>query len=322
MTAMTARQRIEAARSKIAASRSKGMKTYKFPVGKTLFRILPLSANPGEQFERRYGKTYLKSFDEKSFFGIIDRHITYDEPSDPIRELIFDAMRQAPDEDVKKHYRSMLAYPRYVFNALILNDPNQDKTTPVLIDVSEKAFDTIMNQFMIWSEDDENYDLAGLQTGHIFACERAGSGKDTTYQFAATPKQAPLDAKILEKVVDLDEWIKSQAEGLEQQALKFLGQVNGSVGISTTTPTALIAHAATNQTASAAPAATNMSAAAVTTQIDDDELEQAVAEVEKEVVEDAEVSPVEPEDQVQASAPASSDEDDINAVLAMLEGNG
>lgn len=321
--AMTARERIMAAKAQIAQSRSKGLRTYKWPAGTTLFRILPMSAQPGEPFERKFGKTYLKSFDGKQFFSIVDRSITYDEPSDPIRELIFDAMRQAPDDDIKDHYRKMLAGTRYVFNALILNDSNQKADEPVLIEVSETAFDSIMSQFLIWSEEDPDYDLAGLKTGHVFSCEKTGSGMDTRYTFLATPKKAPLDAKILEKVIDIDAWIKSQEEGLSQKALAFLGQLNGAVGITTTTPTMLTAQNVTNTAATQTTAQkANVSEAAVTTMIEEEDevveaaYEPVVESVEEAVVEDVPFEPTNTAPAEEKAAAAGAD--DIDSILAEL----
>lgn len=326
---MSARDRVLARRSSIAANRSKGLKTYKFKAGVTKFRILPLSTDKTVPFERKFGKTYLKGFDGKSFFGIIDRSITYDEPSDPIRELIFDAMRQAPDEETKDHYKSMLAGTRYVFNALIIDDKDQSPTEPVLVEMSETAFDTILSQFVIWSEADPDYDLAALDTGHVFTVEKTGSGLDTRYTFQVTPQKMPLPEKILEKVIDLDAWIESQVEGLEAKALEFLGRVNGAVGITTTVPAgALTHHAPTTDAppAVAAAAAPAMSAAAVTTlveDIEDAEIEQIAEQVVSDPVAAAVAAAATPAAPVAEPAPAAApaasiDEVSLESILDQL----
>lgn len=321
---MSARDRVMARRSSIAANRSKGLKTYKFKAGVTKFRILPLSADKTVPFERKFGKTYLKGFDGKSFFGIIDRSITYDEPSDPIRELIFDAMRQSPDDETKKHYQSMLAGTRFVFNALILDDKDQSPTEPVLVEMSETAFDTILSQFMIWSEADPDYDLAALDTGHVFTVEKTGQGIDTRYTFQVTPQKMPLPEKILEKVIDLDAWIESQVEGLEAKALEFLGRVNGAVGITTTIPAGALSHHTPPPTP--APAATNtMSSAAVTSVVEDIE-DAVIAEIVNEAAAAPEPTPAPapapaPAPEPAPAAPAASvEEADLEAILAQLNG--
>lgn len=314
---MSARDRVMARRSSIAANRSKGLKTYKFKAGVTKFRILPLSADKTVPFERKFGKTYLKGFDGKSFFGIIDRSITYDEPSDPIRELIFDAMRQSPDDETKKHYQSMLAGTRFVFNALILDDKDQSPTEPVLVEMSETAFDTILSQFMIWSEADPDYDLAALDTGHVFTVEKTGQGIDTRYTFQVTPQKMPLPEKILEKVIDLDAWIESQVEGLEAKALEFLGRVNGAVGITTTIPAGALSH---HTPPAPAPAATNtMSSAAVTSVVEDIE-DAVIAEIVNEAAAAPEPTPAPAPAPAPAAPAASVEEADLEAILAQLNG--
>ncbi len=279
MGAMTTRERIAAMRAGIAQNRSKGLRPYKFKGGTTSFRILPAAdtkdtpTNSGA-FDRRYGKTYLKSFDGQNFFGIGDRDITYGE-TDPIKELIFDAMRQAPDNETKEHYRKMLASPRHIFCALILDDKDQPATEPVLIEVSEGAFDGILSQFEAWTEADEDYDLASLENGHVFKCEKTGSGLDTKYTFTVTPKKAKLNPAILDKVIDLDAWIASQFEGLETKALEFLGRLNGAAGIALNAQ--LAASAATpriaqsSSTTAAAQAAAAKGTSAVTSVIEEDD---------------------------------------------------
>jgi hypothetical protein len=343
---LTARERIQQQRQKIAANRSKGLKPYKWKGGTTSFRILPAldtAATPTNSgaFSRRYGKTYLKSFDGQNFFGIGDRDITYGE-SDPIKELIFDAMRQAPDPETRDHYRKMLSSPREIFCALILDDKDQSPTEPVLIEVSEGAFDGILSQFEAWTDEDPDYDIASLSNGHVFKCEKTGTGMDTKYTFTVTPKKAPLDAKILEKAIDLDAWIASQFEGLEQKALEFLGRLNGAAGIPmsanllSAASQPRIASSNTVGSAQSAGATSNssISPAAVTEILDDidDEvpfLEPVEADIEDAVVEAvveeptpvAEPEPVAaPEPEPVASpvtAPAASDE--IDDILASLQ---
>jgi hypothetical protein len=282
MGALSIKDRLAAKRGQIAAGKAKGLRPYKFKGGKTKFRILP-NVDPTADWDRRFGKTYLKSFDGQQFFAIGDREITYGE-TDTIREMLFDAMRQAPDQETKDHYYKMIAKPRIVFNALILDDKDQAPTEPVLIEVSESAFDTILAQFEAYTEMDPDYDLAGQSTGHIFTCEKTGSGLDTKYTFLATPQKAPLKAEIVAKGHDLDAWITSQFEGLEQKALEFLGRLNGAIGITTTVPAGQLTATPAAQQAGAqanAAAAAGVSAAAVTSAIEPEDAayEEVAADV-------------------------------------------
>lgn len=333
MSALTVRERIQQKRQGIAANKSKGLRPYKFKNGTTSFRILPAgdtkaTPNSAGDFSRRYGKTYLKSFDGQNFFGIGDRDITYGE-TDPIRELIFDAMRQAPDPQTKEHYQKMLASPREVFCALILDDKDQPATDPVLIEMSETAFDGLLSQFEAWTEEDPDYDLASLTNGHVFKCEKVGTGLDTKYTFTVSPKKAPLNASILDKVIDLDAWIVSQFEGMETKALEFLGRMNGAAGI--TTNAAIASSAGTARIASST-ASSSISPAAVTSVLEDDEvptfdkpepedavfeaadLDEAVAEVAPEPTPAAK-----PAAKATTAVTAPADSNEIDDILAGLE---
>jgi hypothetical protein len=344
MGALTARERIQQKRQAIAANRSKGLRPYKFKNGETKFRILPAPDTSGTptvsgDFSRKYGKTYLKSFDGQSFFGIGDRDITYGE-RDPIKEMLFDCMRQAPDAETKEHYRKMLASPREIFCALILDDKDQPANEPVLIEVSEGAFDGILSQFEAWTDEDPDYDIASLENGHVFKCEKSGTGMDTKYQFTVTPKKAKLAPKILEKAIDLDAWIASQFENLEGKALEFLGKINGAAGI--TVAAAITSASSTSQArltnAGGTAAASKINAAAVTEVLDEDEeeapavedadfedadLDAAIASVVDEEPE-AEPEPAKPAAKPASKpaakpAPAAADSDDIDDILAGLE---
>lgn len=277
MGALSVKDRIAAKRGAIAAGKSKGIRPYKFKTGKTLFRILP--APNGGDFDRPFGKMWLKSFDGQQKFSIGDRDITFGE-TDPIKEMIFAAMRAAPNEETRDHYKAMLAQRKNVFCALIISvngvaDPEQSPSEPVIIEVSETQFDNILAQFETYTDMDPDYDLAGKDTGHLFSCEKSGSGFDTKYTFLATPQKAPLKQEIIDKAIDLDAWIQGEFEGLENKAVEFLGKLNGAAGISVATPQ-LTQSKPQAQLPSPQPAAqtqANVSAAAVTTAIEPEDAE-------------------------------------------------
>lgn len=286
MGALSVKDRIAAKRGQIAAGKSKGIRPYKFKTGKTLFRILP-SPDPTKDFFRDFGKMWLKSFDGQQKFSIGDRDITFGQ-TDPIKEMIFSAMRAAPNEETRDHYKSMLAQRKNIFCALIVSvngqaDPEQSPSEPVIIEVSETQFDNILAQFELYTDSDPDYDLASIDRGHLFSCEKSGSGFDTKYNFLATPKQAPIKQEIVEKAIDLDAWIQGEFEGLENKALEFLGRLNGAAGITVQPPAGLLNQGG-GQPALAAPANAaastgtqqsqpNVSAAAVTTAIEPEDAE-------------------------------------------------
>jgi len=250
MSALSLKERIEQKRKTVAEHKQSGLRPYKWRAGKTLFRILP-DTNGGD-FWRDFGMHYVKSRDGQQFVAIGDRELTYGE-SDPVREMLLQAIKSAPDETQKKFYKEMLARRRCLFNALILDDPNQPKDEPVLVEMSESALDDLLAHFQIYMDLDESHDLASADRGHIFICEKTGSGLDTEYKFNVTPKPAPIKQAILDKRHDLDGWISSTFTDKETKALQLLRSVTGNTVAGsaaelltggTKTPPAAITHVA------------------------------------------------------------------------------
>ena len=296
MGAMSMKEKIAAKRGQIAADQSKGTRVYKWKPGKTMFRIVP--AKDDGDWDRKFGKTWLKSFDGQQKFSIGDRDITFGEP-DPIKDMIFQAMRAAPTPELKDHYKEMLASTKHIFQVLIISvngapDPDAPPTEPQIVEVSQTQMDNIFAQFEQYLDMDPDYDLAGKDSGHLFTCEKKGTGFDTTYTFLATPQKAPLKDEIIAKQHDLDAWIQGEFDGLEAKAIEFLGRLNGAAGISvavnagllrdnggnaqlTADPAAAAAAAANQAAATASTPDNGMSADAVTTVIEDAEFEEAAA---------------------------------------------
>lgn len=258
MGALSVKERIAAKRGEIAANKSKGTRTYAWKPGKTTFRIIP-GKDTNTIEERVFGKMWLKSFDEKQKFTIGDRDITFGE-HDPIKEMIFAAMRAAPTEEVRDHYKSMLAATKHVFQVLIIDvngapDPDAPPTEPQIVEISESQMDNIWAQFEAYADMDPDYDISSKERGHLFTCEKSGKGFDTKYTFLATPKVAPISDEIIAKQHDIDAWIKGEFEGLEAKAVEFLGRLNGAAGISVDVPAGLLGSSSQSNADTAASAA-------------------------------------------------------------------
>jgi len=309
----TFKERLAAKKKGIADGRAATMRPYKFKGGKTSFRILPAAKDGDDSIfgERPFGMHFLKTLDEQNFCAVADRKVCYGD-EDPIRNMVYAAVGQlGGDADTKKHYLKMLASSKYLFNVLILDDKDQDPKQPVLIELSETAFDTILSQFETWADDDPEYDLAGQEGGHIFVCEKTGSGMQTKYNFTATPKKAPVGGEIIEKLVDVDNWIEAKfAEG-ESKAVEFLEQLNGAVGITVAAPDA--SNALTDQSGNDAGTDSDK---VVTNMTDDEEDEPAEEASEPEAEAEAETPAEEPAEEKKEDAEA--DSDDIDSILDTL----
>jgi hypothetical protein len=334
--ALSIADRLAMRRGEIAQGKAKGLRPFKLPQGKTLFRIIPQKGYPANiapgtfGIERRFGMTYLKSLDGKNIGSIGDREITYGQ-SDPVRDMIFQAMREAPSQDVKEHYRDLLANPRIVFCALILNHPQSQKPDePVLLEVSETAFDEgILAQAQVWG--DTGVDVFDPVEGHVFQVEKAGTGIDTSYTWAVTPQKAPIKQEILDKVIDLDGWVTSLFEGKEQRCFEALAKLNASAGLSIAAPQSVPQIAGTNTTATpalAAPAAAPQTPATpqpaaptmVTHAVEDADYEEVADETPAPTAAAPAAAPAAPAPTPPADpAPAAADgEPDLASILASL----
>jgi len=333
MSALTMRERIEQKRKQIAEQSARGIRTYKFPQGKTYFRIVP--AADGGDFWRDFGIHYLKSHDGQQKAAIGDRYLTYGE-DDTVRGLLDAAINNADNDDEKKFYRDMRASPRVVFQAVILGtvdpktkktvaDPNSPPDKPQLIEVSRTAFDEILSNFETYFDADEDHDLSSLDRGHLFQVEKSGQGMQTEYKWNATPRPLPLKESIFEKTVDLDQWIKDLFHEKEQKALTLLQKI----GVAPASDGSGAAGRLTGPKNSG-------DANTVTTVEEDDDLDSLVdsvieeasfTEVGDEVADDEPPFEVEeetkPKTKGKASKPApepQDDDDDLAAILDSLDG--
>ena len=311
MTALSVKDRIAQKRGEIAANKSKGVRSYRWKTGKTMFRILP-DPETNSIAMKAFGKMWLKTFDEKQKFTIGDRQITFGE-TDPIREMIFESMKEAPTEDIKKHYQSMLATPKNLFQVLILSvngapDPDAPADQPQIVELSNAQFDNVLAQFEAYFENDETHDLASADRGHVFSCEKRGDGYDTSYTFLATPKAAPVSKDIVEKQHDLDAWIKSEFDGLQEKAIEFLGRLNGAAGISVASPSMQLTSDAPSSEGDSNTAGPETGSADTITDIVDAEYNEV----------DTSSEPT-PDPVVEADTGSSDDEESIDDILAGLE---
>jgi gp32 DNA binding protein like len=319
--ALSIADRLALRRGEIAQNKSKGLRPFKLPAGKTLFRIIPQKGYPDNiapgtfGVERRFGMTYLKSFDGKNVGSIGDKEITYGQ-DDPVRNMIFEAMRQAPNDDVKKHYRDMLANPRIVFCALILNHPTLQKPDePVLIEISETAFDEgILAQAQVWG--DTGVDVFDPTSGHVFQVEKSGTGMETSYTWAVTPQKAPIGQAILDKTIDLDGWVQSLFEGKEQRVFEALAKLNASAGLTIAAPQTVAQIAPPAQAQLPGPAPTPQ---VVTHAIEPDEAvyEEVAEETAAPAAAPAE-APATPAAPPAATPPAAEEDGDLASILASL----
>ncbi|MCR9222905.1 MAG: hypothetical protein NXH70_02450 [Hyphomonas sp.] len=228
------RDRIAQKRQAIADKSAGYERAFKWPVGKSYFRLLPGKVEADEFFEE-IGVHWIKQ-NGKVVASVGDREICFGEPC-PIREGIEAVMshaREIGDDDMLKAAKDMMAKPRFFANGVIIKSPAEfEKDKPELLEFSEKTWDQILSQMEDMIEDlDEGADLMkegpfAMDGGTIFVLEKTGTGLDTRYNVFTSAKKAPAKPDALEAAVDLGAYKRSQFDEKGRKALAALGAMIG-----------------------------------------------------------------------------------------------
>lgn len=231
---MSLLEKIKGQREQIKVSRAGQTRTYKFRPGKTVISILPAHGDKPEDFYREFGQHYIKNRKDEFVVAVGDRSITYGEEC-PVRDGIVELIRYANkigDDELAEKAKSSLARKNYLFNIIVHQDPDMKKEeAPQLASFSETLMDqffSILEEYL--SSEDGAKSLLGWSDRLLFIVEREGTGvKDTRYKIYPAPKKQSVDAGVMTKAVNLDEYITAQfAEGV-QKALAYVATASGRV---------------------------------------------------------------------------------------------
>jgi hypothetical protein len=196
--------------------------TYKFKGGVTTIRILPGWRKDDPTFSHPFGQAFIKNMDKETLAVIGDRKLTYGE-DDPIRGLIQRGMGDARTDAQREHYKEMLAKPRELVNALVLDDREVDPSIAQIVDFSETQFDEILKQVEL---NDIAEEFLDLDRGFNLKVEKTGTGFKTRYSFVFDRKPSKVDPAVLETLVDIDAYVRSKFSDTDRaiNALKALAQ--------------------------------------------------------------------------------------------------
>jgi hypothetical protein len=206
------------------ADKKMGMKNpYKFKGGVTTIRILPTWRKDGDKiFYHEFGQAFIKNMNKETLAVIGDRRITFGE-DDAIRGLIQRAMGDAATDAQREHYKEMLAKPRILVNALVLDDREVSPTEAQLVDFSETQFDQILEQVQLAGIADEFLDLAA---GFNLKVSKTGTKFTTKYTFTFDRKSSSIDPTVLDTLIDIDAYVRSKFADTDRaiNALKSISQ--------------------------------------------------------------------------------------------------
>ena len=194
-------------RQQTADKRLGSKNAYKFKGGTTTIRILPTWRKDGDiKFFHEFGQAFIKNMDKETLAVIGDRQLTYGE-DDPIRTLILRAKGDAVTDSQREFWHEMLAKPRILVNALVLDDKEVSPTEPQIIDFSETQFDNICEQAGLNEIADEFLDF---NKGFNLKVNKTGTGFKTKYTFTFDRKPSAIDESVMENVTDIDAFVRSK----------------------------------------------------------------------------------------------------------------
>lgn len=180
---------------------------YKFKNGVTTIRILPTWRSEGEPvFFHPFGQSFIKNMDGKVLAVIGAKNIAYEE-DDAVQNLINLAKANATTDSQRKHWDECKAKPRQLLNALILDDKEVDPNVAEIISISETQLEQIIDQVDLNGIMDEFLDL---KNGFNLKVSRSGSGFNTKYTFVFDRKPTEVNPSVMDTVVDLDAYVRSQ----------------------------------------------------------------------------------------------------------------
>lgn len=239
----------------------------KLKEGKTRVRIL--MKDPTVPFHKEYAVHWIKTeIGGKPQAVVGCKHVSKDEPCE-VCSAIDRAATAASDTDTVTLIKEWKGKRGVLVNALIRDGANA-KDEPQVLELTPTTFGNICGQIEEYALSDIN--VLDPNDGCDFIIERSGKGLDTKYNPMIAPKSAPVPAGVLEKLIDLEDFVeKNFFRGEEAKAVRLIA---GATGISTA-GLALTGPAA-KAPALAAPAATVV--------------ETEVSEAELEVIEEAEVT--------------------------------
>lgn len=218
---------IKSKRQQISDKKQGSKNTYRFKNKKTTIRILP-TWRPADHeepiFYHDFGMSYIKDFDGNLLAVVGDARITYGQ-DDPIRNLINKALGTARTDAQRQHYKEMLAKPRIIVNALVLDDKeNADPNIPEIVEFSSNQFDQVLAQMQLIAEGGEN--PLSLSAGYDLIVEKEGSGLLTKYKFNFARKATSVPESAMENINDIDSFLRSKFTDSDRasNAIKSLTQ--------------------------------------------------------------------------------------------------
>ena len=267
-------------RKKIAESSGRKERPLKPALGKNRYRILRSWKGEGELFFHEFGQHWIKKMvdgKEKVIAVFVCDAVTHDKRCE-VCEALTNAKLSAMDDEMVELLKNAESNETFLFNAI--NHQGDDKTTPIVLQMTKTTADQFFSIFEEYGEE-----MLDPEKGTDIVIERTGAGFDTRYKVLAAAKSKPIDKSALDKLVDLDEYV-ADSDDNRRKALTAVGVVSGTAPMLSA------------PSAGAAAALEGPKEASTDIEVDDDDM----ATVSPDAAADADV-----DDAVEAGPPAAKD---------------
>lgn len=211
-------------RQEVADKRAGSKNTYTFKQPQTTIRILPgwRADRSDPTFFHDFGQTWIKNMDGNVLAVVGDAKITYGQ-DDVVRNLVHRAMGEARTDAQREHYKEMLAKPRVLVNAQVLDDKNVDPNVAEIVEFSEAGFTAVLEQVALAGIADE---FLSPEEGFDLIVSKTGKGFQTKYTYTFARKSRKVPEAVLDTINDIDAFIRAKFAETERavNALKSVTQ--------------------------------------------------------------------------------------------------
>jgi len=195
-------------------------KTIKPAPGANRYVILPgwRPAAP-EVIYHEWGQHYIKDAAGQIQAVYPCEEATYGKPC-AVCQTLNAAIRSTADDETVELLKGARAAQSFLFNVLALD--SADPNTPQILEVRKSVFTQILDTAEEWGP--QMFDPANPQ---IIVINREGKGLNTKYSVQISPKRHAVPKSALERVHNLDEYVRQENEEKQNRALSAISNVAG-----------------------------------------------------------------------------------------------
>lgn len=223
---MTPQEKLMALMQAKKASMKKVEKTAKIEPGEQRLVLLPgWRGEDDPTWWHDFGQHFIKDGAGQIQAVYLCTHATFEKECEVCKALAV-AGRAAADDDISKVLEEAKGSRSVLINALHLD--SKEPNTPKITEIKRGLFEQLVD--ICTEYEGKPLDPSGAI---IIKVTRDGKGLNTKYSAMPTAKTHKVDAAILGKLNDLDEYVKQESE---ENLRRAIGAVNSVAGLSAPAP--------------------------------------------------------------------------------------